>query len=154
MAMDEADAQVYEKYADELIRFATALTGPSMAEDVLSDAMLRVFASPSWKAVKNKRAYLHRAVLNEALQARRSIDRRLRREQLAAGRPPSESSFADRLELLDALRRLSMRQRAVVYLTYWIGLDASEIARALDISLRTVERELSASRRRLEVLLR
>ena len=152
--MDEADAQIYEKYADELIRFATALAGPSMAEDVLSDAMLRVFSSTPWKAVKNKRAYLYRAVLNEALQARRSIDRRIRREHAAVSRPPSEGSFIDRLELLDALRRLSMRQRAVVYLTYWIGLDASEIARGLDISLRTVERELSAARRRLEVLLR
>lgn len=151
--MDEADAQIYEKYADELIRFATALAGPSMAEDVLSDAMLRVFSSPSWKTVRNKRAYLYRSVLNEAIQARRSIDRRIRREHAAAATPPSEGSFIDRFELLDALRRLSMRQRAVVYLTYWIGLDASEIARGLDISLRTVERELSAARRRLEVLL-
>jgi RNA polymerase sigma factor (sigma-70 family) len=56
--------------------------------------------------------------------------------------------------LVDALRRLSVRQRAVVYLTYWIGLDASDIARGLDISVRTVQRELSAARRRLEVLLR
>ena len=109
--MDEEDAETYEKYADELIRFATALTGPSMAEDVLSDAMLRVFSSPPWKAVRNRRAYLYRAVLNEARQARRSIDRRLRREQAGAGRPASEG-FVDRFELLDALRRLSMRQRA------------------------------------------
>lgn len=151
--MDEADAQVYEKYADELIRFATALAGPDLAEDVLADAILRVFSSEAWRDVRNKRAYLYRAVLNEATQARRSIERRLRREETAAATSPSHSSL-DRRELLDALRRLTVRQRAVVYLTYWIGLDASQTARGLDVSVRTVERELTAARRRLEVLLR
>ncbi len=152
VGMDEADAQIYRKYAEELIRFATALAGPDLAEDILSDAVLRVFSSSAWPAVRNKRAYLYRAVFNEAAQAKRSIDRRLRRED-AAGAASPESTL-DRRELLDALRRLTVRQRAVVYLTYWVDLEASEIARGLEISVRTVERELAAARRRLEVLLR
>ncbi|HVM14687.1 MAG TPA: LytR C-terminal domain-containing protein [Egibacteraceae bacterium] len=41
--MDDGDGEVYEKYADELIRFATVLAGPSNARDVLADAVLRVF---------------------------------------------------------------------------------------------------------------
>jgi RNA polymerase sigma-70 factor (ECF subfamily) len=153
MAMDEADAQVYEKYSDELIRFATALAGPNLAEDILADAVLRVFSSDAWKGVRNKRAYLYRAVLHEAVHARRSIQGRLRREAKAASAQVEVPSL-DRRDLLDALCRLTVRQRAVVYLTYWIGLDSAEVARGLAVSVRTVERELSAARRRLEVLLR
>lgn len=151
--MDEADAQIYRKYADELVRFATALAGPDLAEDILADAVLRVFSSPAWRGVRNRRAYLYRAVLNEATHAKRSIDRRLRREAAATGASPPPSHFEER-ELIDALRRLTVRQRAVVYLTYWIGIDATEIARGLAVSVRTVERELATARRRLEVLLR
>ena len=50
------DAEVYEKYADELVRFAPMLVGPTNAEDVVADAVLRVFGSPAWKAVTNRRA--------------------------------------------------------------------------------------------------
>src|SRR4051794_32827567 len=100
--MDEADAQGYRKYADALIRFATALAGPNLAEDVLADAVLRVFSSPAWKGVKNRRAYLYRAVLHEAMHAKRSIDRRLRREVAAAGTSEPSSQFDER-DLIDAL---------------------------------------------------
>lgn len=151
--MDEADAQIYRKYADELVCFATVLAGPDLAEDILADAVLRVFSSPAWKGVSNRRAYLYRAVLHEALHAKRSIDRRLRREAAAANTSQPGSPFDER-DVIDALRRLTVRQRAVVYLTYWVGAEGAEIARGLGVSLRTVERELATARRRLEVLLR
>ena len=151
MPLDDEDVQVYEKYADELIRFASAVVGPSNAEDVLSEAMLHVFASPRWKAVTRKRAYLYRAVLNEAIAMKRSSDRRLRRETEAARHGAAST---DEVDVHLALLRLTVRQRAVVYLTYWIGVDAQEVAKGLDISVRTVERELTAARRRLEALLR
>ena len=143
--MDEADAQTYEKYSDELVRFATALAGPDLAEDVLADAVVRVFSSPVWKGVRNRRAYLYRAVLNEAVKAKRSIDRRLRREVAAANASPPGCPFDER-DLIDLLRRLTVRQRAVVYLTYWLGVDAAEIALGLAVSVRTVERELTTAR--------
>ena len=58
------------------------------------------------------------------------------------------------VDVIDAVRLLSIRQRAVVYLTYWLGMRAEEVARTLDVSPRTVERELTSARGRLEVLLR
>lgn len=59
-----------------------------------------------------------------------------------------------RSEVLAAMRRLTHRQRAVVFLTYWQDLEATEVASLLHISSRTVERQLAIARRRLEVLLR
>ncbi len=56
-------------------------------------------------------------------------------------------------DVIAALLRLSVRQRAVVFLTYWADLPPTDIAALLDSSLRTVERELSAAKGRLEELL-
>ena len=150
--MTDDDGDVYEKYADELIRFATMLVGPSGAEDVLADAVIRAFTSPRWPLVTNQRAYLYRAVFSEASNVSRAAQRRMNRELRVATDDVAPESLA--LELLDALRRLTVRQRAVVHLAYWVDLPLAEIARTLKVGERTVERELSAARRRLEALLR
>jgi len=54
---------------------------------------------------------------------------------------------------LAALKRLSVRQRAVIHLTYWADLSPRQVAETLDTSLRTVERELTKARTRLEEIL-
>ena len=152
--MQAQPADVYAKHAGELVRFATVLVGPAAAEDVVADAVSRAFASPAWAAVTQPRPYLFRAVLNQARQVARADRRRLRRELFAA--PHDEVDGAAplvRLEVLDAMRRLSVRQRAVLFLTYWEDLEASAAAAALGVSTRTVERELTTARRLLEVLL-
>ena len=146
-------AEIYEKHADELIRFATVLVGPSGAEDVLASAMERVLGTVDWSTVNARRAYLFRAALNEARSQHRSTQRRLRREARTVP-IDRETSPIVRPEVLDAMRRLTVRQRAVVYFTYWLDLDIANVARALQISPRTAERELAAARRHLEVLLR
>src|SRR5207237_680789 len=128
----ESDEAVYEKYADELIRFATALVGPSDAADILSMAVLRAFASRGWPDVRDHRAYLARAVLNEARMNHRSTMRRRARESRFAPRDEVEPPEV-RPEVLEQVGRLSVRQRAVVVLTYWDDLDPAEIARRLDI---------------------
>ena len=151
--MDET-ADVYEKHRDELIRFATVLVGPSMAEDVMSAAVLRAFASPSWTSVRDARPYLYRAVANEAHSVRRSASRRLRREERAAGDERVDGPSPVRASVLAAMRSLTVRQRAVVFCAYWQELPVPEIALRLGISVRTAERELAQARRCLEVLLR
>jgi RNA polymerase sigma-70 factor (ECF subfamily) len=153
--MTPADAETYRKYADELVRFASGLVGPSGAEDVVANAVLRAAASRQWTRVDNQRAYLYRAVLNEASSQHRATTRRLNREMRAYQRDVSsgtEGSSVD-FDVLVALRRLSERQRAVIHLTYWADLPATDIALLLDLPTRTVERELSRARTRLEELL-
>jgi len=147
------DAEIYAKHADELVRFATVLVGPSAAEDVVSEAVTRAFGSSGWQSVQHHRAYLFRATLNQARQACRTDRRRARRETLAVSDPCVGDSPHVRVEVLDALRRLNVRQRAVVFLTYWHDLESTEVAELLEISTRTVQRELTVARRHLEVLL-
>jgi DNA-directed RNA polymerase specialized sigma24 family protein len=60
------DAELYQRVSPELIRFATALVGRGDAPDVLSGAVVKALGTPGWPAVANRRAYLYRAVFNEA----------------------------------------------------------------------------------------
>ncbi len=142
------DEEIYRKYADDLVRFATGLVGPFDAPDVVTDACLRSFSTPGWKAVSNHRAYLYRAVLNHARSHHRSTMRRRVREMRVA---PPEATWAPDVDVdvLEAVDRLSVRQRAVVILTYWEDLPPSEVASRLEISEGSVKRHLNRARTRL-----
>jgi RNA polymerase sigma factor (sigma-70 family) len=144
----DSDAEIYARHAAELVRFATALAGPSGADDLVATAVLKAFTNPGWPQVQNRRAYLYRAVLNEARQEGRSTVRRLRREQVAAPHELSDHRSV-RPEVMAAMRRLDTRQRAIVFFTYWQDRTASEIADELGITVRTVQRELADARTQL-----
>jgi RNA polymerase sigma factor (sigma-70 family) len=147
------DEEIYRKHADELVRFATTLVGSTWAEDVFSAAIVRAMTSPAWPSVSEPRAYLFRAVMNEALGVKRSDRRRSLRETAIAHRPDLEVDHAG-LEVADAMSHLSVQQRSVLYLAYWLDLTVDEIARTLDLSRRSTERALTTARRRLEEQLR
>lgn len=143
--MDDSDEELYRKYSSELLRFAAVLIGPGDADDIVSAAFLRAFSSPRWSAVEDHRPYLYRAVLNESRQTGRSSRRRLARE-LSVARSDQVEPDDLRLEVAGAVASLSMQQRAVVYLTYWFGMTASETATALGLSQRATERHLHSAR--------
>lgn len=147
--MDTTDGEVFRKHADDLTRFATGLVGPSNAADVVAEAVLRCLGSERWVAVTDKRAYLYRCVYNEAARFHRSTNRRRWREEQVA---QSESFEPPELrpEVLSAIARLSIRQRAVIILTYWDDLDSVAIATLLDISDGSVKRHLARGRSRLK----
>jgi RNA polymerase sigma factor (sigma-70 family) len=149
--MHADDADVYEKYADELVRFAAVLVGPSGAEDLVLNTVVAVFTSPGWPDVRNKRAYLYRALVNHASKERRSTQRRFAREIRFASEaePDSDPSSLD-VDVRLALRQLSVRQRAIVYLRFWQDLTAADIGRALNVPTRTVERDLAKALARLQ----
>jgi RNA polymerase sigma-70 factor (ECF subfamily) len=146
------DEQIYRKHADELIRFATGLVGPFDAQDVVSESCLRAFRSRRWPEVTNHRAYLYRSVFNNAQSQHRSTLRRRIREQRAALPEAATAREAD-LDVLAAIDKLSVQQRACVVLTYWEDLGPGEVARRLGISDGSVKRHLARARARLKELL-
>ena len=58
-----------------------------------------------------------------------------------------------RPDVLEAVARLSMRQRAAVFLTYWSDLDPVAIAELLDVSEGSVRRHLARARANLRKVL-
>jgi len=149
---DGENAEIYGKYADDLVRFATALVGPTDAPDVVADAVIRALFARSWPAVRDHRAYLTRSVLNEARMHHRATLRRRAREAKAAGSDISYDAVP-RPEVLAHVARLSLRQRAVVVLTYWDDLDQHAIAERLGISAGSVRRHLARAHAKLRRLL-
>ena len=147
-----SDDEVYPRLAPELIRFATGLVGPQDAPDVVSAALVDVLASPSWAQVENRKAYLYRAVFNEATTWLRRSAQRKYREQRAAGSDRWELPTF-RPDVRDAVERLSVRQRAVVLLTYWADLDPAAVAEHLGLAEGTVRRHLARARARLRKVL-
>jgi RNA polymerase sigma factor (sigma-70 family) len=147
MTTTRTDTEVYRDHAVELTRYATVLVGPDDAPDIVTDAVLGAFAAPNWRNVEHRRAYLFRAVLNQANSFHRSTSRRRRRDTVAARRSP-DSSFDPEpsIDAQHALRTLSPQQRAVIYLSYWEDQTAPEIAALLDISEGSVRKQLARGR--------
>ena len=143
-----SDEELYRKYSDDLVKFATGLVGPADAGDVVADAVARVLASAKWPEVRDRRAYLFGSVLNEARMHHRSTMRRRAREARVAQRE-GLSDPEVRPEVLEAVGGLSLRQRAVVVLTYWQDLHERETAELLGISVGTVRRHLARAHERL-----
>lgn len=143
------DEALYARHSAEWMRFAATLVGPSAAEDLVSIAVTRSLASPRWPQVENKRAYVYRTLFNCAHSDRHATQRRLRREAMVASPEAFDQPVADRA-VFDALRQLTVRQRAVIHLTYWDDLAPDAIAVVLDTSRRTVERDLTTARAQLK----
>jgi RNA polymerase sigma factor (sigma-70 family) len=148
------DAAVYALHARRLVALATALAGPSAAEDVVSAAVARVLGSPAWSSVSDRGAYLTRAVVNEVRSNHRSSMRREARERGTAA-PRDVADHEDPVpEIMSALAGLPVRQRAVVFLTYWADLAPAGVAVELGISEGSVRQHLARARRTLRRTLR
>ena len=113
---------------------------------------MKTMWSPSWENVRDHRAYLYRAVLNEArMLARSASRRRLREARVAVAVAAPDHDF--RPDVAAAVARLSVQQRACVFLTYWEGLEQKEVAERLGIGVGSVKRHLSRARSRLKDLI-
>ena len=148
------DEELYAKYSDRLVRFASTIVGPADAEDIVIDGVVGAFGSRGWRTVEDRPSYLYRSVLNAGRMHLRAAGRRRARE-LRTWKPevPSEvvpdGSFVAP-EVHEAVALLSARQRAVVFLTYWEDLDERSTAKRLGISVGAVRRHLHRARTKLE----
>jgi RNA polymerase sigma factor (sigma-70 family) len=140
--------ELWRAHADELLKFATVLAGPHDAYDIVADTMLNASEAANAPGVANRRAYLFRAVANRTHDEHRRRKRRWARDLAAVG-PESTTQPDDFSEVRRAVARLSVQQRAVVYLAYWEDLSEREIAEMLELSPGTVHRTLQRARETL-----
>lgn len=146
----------FEEYAaarlPALLRYATALTAdPVAAQDVVQDVLVK--ACVRWDRIERADRpddYVRRMVLNEFLSWRRRWQVRTVRavpaEVLHARSTPvadHAGAVADRDEVRRRLARLPKRQRAIVVLRYYEGLDDAGIADRLGLRPGSVRSALS-----------
>jgi RNA polymerase sigma-70 factor, ECF subfamily len=140
------------------------------AEDAVQEAYLKAFAAmASFAGASSLSTWLTRIVINEALEHRRTAEKRQRilreqsvididdyRERLMAGLETSQSPEAETMraqiaKLLErAVANLPEALRPVFVLREIEGLSVEETAEALQIPTGTVKTRLLRSRRRLQ----
>lgn len=149
--MAGSDREIYLAIRHEVLRFAVTLAGTKDAEDVVSNVITRLLASGrSLGDLENPKAYVMQAVMNESKSLARKKARTGEELELGIGLVASVDGDHDsRIDMLRAVSRLPLRQRATIFLAYWAGYNSPEIARLLGIRPGTARRYLHMARTRL-----
>jgi RNA polymerase sigma-70 factor (ECF subfamily) len=150
------------------IRTAFLIThNEHLAEDVVQNVFIRVFRHA--RHIDESRpfkTYLMRCVVNASLDALHKEGRevsldgsgeaRVIENLLSQARSvETQVEFAQlKREILEALARLSPRQRAVIVQRYYLGMSEQEMAMELEIAPGTVKWLLNAARTRLRGILK
>jgi RNA polymerase sigma-70 factor (sigma-E family) len=156
---DIAVEQLYAGHYRQLVRLAVLLVRDrETAEEVVQDAFVAMHGR--WSRLRdpdNAAAYLRQAVVNRARSALRHrgvVERH--RPTAVPDEPGADEAVlaADRRrQVLDALARLSDRQREVLTLRYFLDLSEQEIASTLGISPGSVKSHASRGAAALRQLL-
>lgn len=154
---EQAFRDLYSRRAPALRRTAFLLCGDwQQAEDLVQTAFIKSFAA--WHRIRDAgaaEAYVRKVLTREFV----SDGRRHWARQRAAVPQTLETAepdrpHEDRLVLLDALRRIPLRQRACLVLRFWEDYSVEDTARMLGCQKGTVKsqtaRGLQALRRVLE----
>jgi RNA polymerase sigma-70 factor (sigma-E family) len=148
-AHDEISA-LYAAVTPRFVRLAYLLTADQgFAEDVVQEAFIKVASRLGRLRDPNAvGAYLRRAVVNEVLGSRRSLARQARREAAAHAAqrtvPEAPTDRVDqRIDLVEALNKLPLRQRTAILLRYWMDLSDADIAEAMSCPVGTVKSTLA-----------
>lgn len=145
----------FSQELQRLLRLATVLCGsPDLAQDLVQDVALKV--EQRWSKLSGleyRDAYVRRMIVNQHLTFRRRFARvavRATVEPSHRGDPPDfADQHSDRAAILEELRRLPPRQRAVLVLRYYDDADDLTIAKILGCRPSTVR---SHATRALETL--
>ena len=141
-----------EAASPRLLTSAWLLTGdPVTAEDLVQEALERVYVR--WGKVRgtNPTAYARRVVTNL------HTDRwRKQRREVLTGAPPERTTgevSSASVDLVRVLQQLPTRERECVVLRHYLDLSEKETAEALGVSLGTVKSSTSRGLAGLRVLL-
>ncbi|MCC9312296.1 SigE family RNA polymerase sigma factor [Kitasatospora sp. RB6PN24] len=154
MDWHDVAGELVQARASALKRYGFLLCGDrAEADDLVQDALVRVFAQPrrSWDVASAER-YVRRVMLNRYLDHYRRRGRwtsLLPRLATPAATDDFTAGSGDRLDVVSALGTLSPRQRACVVLRFYEDLPVAEVADRLGCSAGTVKRHLSEAVARL-----
>jgi RNA polymerase sigma-70 factor (sigma-E family) len=137
--------------ATSLLRVAYLACGDETeAEDLLQTALERTYKR--WDRVRydNPEPYVRRVIINAAISRAR---RRAILSIIPMHSPPERSARATDVDLrhvlMEALRGLPPRQRAVIVLRYWEDLSETQTAEVLGCSVGTVKSQTSKAMAKL-----
>ena len=145
---EEAFAVIVGAYQQDMVRVAFGICGEAdLACDAVQSALVVAWRKlATVREPEHVRSWLVAVAANEARQLVRRR-RPLRLDELSV--EPSADGGAEpagaisRVDLANALRRLSADERTVIALRYGVGLDSEEIGRILGVSASGVRSRLA-----------
>jgi RNA polymerase sigma-70 factor, ECF subfamily len=149
---------LYQRYARRIQRFAERMTRDrGVAEEIVDDTFLAVWeGAGNFRGQSRPSTWLFGIAYRRALKALDYRNARLPHapaaqsadyERTAAANESADSEIADWVEA--SLATLSDEHRAVLELTYYLGLSCEEVADVLNCPLGTVKSRLFHARERL-----
>jgi RNA polymerase sigma factor (sigma-70 family) len=151
-------AEVYDRHAATVYRYAARRAGTEAAEDIMSEAFLVAFERRErFDTTYDSALPWLLGIATVLIRKRRGSEARNLRAIAASG--PPETVTDDRDERLDAglrvkalaaaIRRMPARDRDALLLYAWGDLDYEGVALALDVPVGTVRSRLNRARRSL-----
>lgn len=153
------EADVDEELADFIrsrhtafLRRAVLLVGDhGAAEDLVQEALARLWLGSRRRRIDNPEAYVMRSLVNASISRwRRRRPGDLVVEQAEAPAPDSLGQVEERDRVWRAVVALPARQRAIVVLRFYEDLPEEQIASLLGISRGTVRSQTAKARARLQ----
>lgn len=147
----EAPPEFADFFRSERVRLfgtlAMATGDRAEAEELMQEAFVRVWER--WEHVSvhpDPVGYLYRTALNLVRQRRRRLRRAALRRVNAAPAVDAFEQVDDLTDVAEALRSLTVRQRAALVLTELLGFDSAEAGRLLGVKPGTVRSLASQGR--------
>ena len=159
----DAFCRIYEKYRDDLLRLAISLSKEAdVAEDIVHDVFTSFIRNAKqFQLTGSLKGYLATCVANRARNVNRAYRRRhssgsnqARPAAVDSNRPDQWIICSDELrQLSNALVQLPYNQREIVILRAQGGKKFRQIAKSLDVPIKTVQKRYRTGLNKLRVLL-
>ncbi|MEU7899108.1 RNA polymerase sigma factor [Nonomuraea sp. NPDC049152] len=154
----EAFADLFDRHAPALRRYVARRLGPSLADDIVSDAFLAAFRRRGRYDASHPdaRPWLY-GIAARLISRHRRVEIRFYRALLRSGIDEIAEPYAERVDdrvaaqqagLAAALAELSPGDREVLLLVAWADMSYEDVALALDIPVGTVRSRLHRARAR------
>lgn len=151
----DAQRQLYEFFGNRVYRTIHRVVGQTDADDVMQDAFIRLFQKlPTFRFESTFTTWLHRLIINEALQHLRKRDRKnmttdfFRQPDLEIdNRPPFAYEVAELMAR--AMQQIEPELRRIFELKVFDELTYSQIGEVVGIPEGTVGSRLNRARREL-----
>lgn len=156
---------LYERHAKALHGYAYRRLGREAAEDVVAETFMKAFRARRTYDLSRQdaRPWFFAIAMREIARHHR-IEQTRYRALLRSAADRGEECYADRVAdaasaqiwrrpLIEALTRLTRRERDVLLMIAWADLTYEEVARALEIPLGTVRSRLHRARQKVRTFL-
>ncbi len=155
MKLHNGRADIFEKYKKVVFSVTNFyLDNPSDREDVFQETWLNVFKNmKSFDARSKLSTWIYSVAKNTALNFRRKKKPVTLEEEPATKKSALDDSVIKKLDIQQAMDKLSASEQEVIFLHYSQDYSYQEMAEKLGLNVSTVKSRLFEARKKMRVFL-